>query len=270
MTVSKQLITIDPIREQIKQKLIEKYDTTIFMNTNAIDLKVDIRELLEEYIAEKDIKTPQVFITTNAYVKMRKLVETNSMEIGWYGTVERQPGLNNVYVITDIIVYPQLVSGITCTQDEDKLFDFEMSLTTEQVNTKRFHGHSHVNMATGPSGVDEQFYQDLLTQVNDFFIILVTNKKNENTIRFYDKENNIIYNNIEINILNEDGTLLDDWLDETKEVVRTKASIVPPAKQTSIFNDYDDDFYDSYFFANKYYESLQNNNKNKNKYKKGK
>ena len=148
-----------------------------------------------------------------------------------------------------------------------------MSLTTEQVNTKRFHGHSHVNMATGPSGVDEQFYQDLLTQVNDFFIILVTNKKNENTIRFYDKENNIIYNNIEINILNEDGTLLDDWLDETKDVVRTKASTLAPAtpaKQTSIFNDYDDDFYDSYFFANRYYESLQNNTKNKNKYKKGK
>ena len=113
MTVSKQLITIDPIREQIKQKLIEKYDTTIFMNTNAIDLKVDIRELLEEYIAEKDIQTPQIFITTNAYVKMRKLVETNSMEIGWYGTVEKQPGFDNIYVITDIIVYPQLVSGAT-------------------------------------------------------------------------------------------------------------------------------------------------------------
>ena len=152
------------------------------------------------------------------------------------------------------------------------MFDFEMSLTTEQVNTKRFHGHSHVNMNTGPSGVDESFYQDLLTQVNDFFIILVTNKKNENTIRFYDKENNIIYNNIEINILNEDGTLLDDWLDETKDVVKTKASTLAPAtaKQTSIFNDDDDDFYDSYFFANKYYEHLQNSTKNKNKYKKGK
>jgi hypothetical protein len=114
--------------------------------------------------------------------------------------------------------------------------------------------------------VDEQFYQDLLTQVNDFFIILVTNKKNENTIRFYDKENNIIYNNIEINILNEDGTLLDDWLDETKDAVITKASVATPAKQTSIFDGYDDDFYDSYLFANQHYEHF----KNKNKYKKGK
>ena len=220
--MKKQLINLEPIKEQVRTKLIEKYNSTIFMNTDVIDVRVDIKEILEEHIKDKNLTEPTVYITTEAYLKMRKLVDEVSTEIGWYGTVTKCPGLDNVFVIEDILVYPQVVTGVTCEQDDDKMFEFEMSLTTDQVNHKRFQGHSHVNMGVTPSGVDEQFYQDLLTQVNDYFIITVTNKAGSYTTRFYDIANNILYSDVPIRVLLNDGTELDAWFNEAKEQLHNR------------------------------------------------
>ena len=209
-----QLINLNPVKDIIREKLIEKYNSTTFMNTSKINISIDIADVLDSYIETKQIKEPTIYITPNAYLKMRKLVDATSSEIGWYGTVSEYPGLERVYLIDDIIVYPQTVTGATCEQDESKMFDFEMSLTTEQVNKKRFQGHSHVNMGVTPSGVDEAFYQDLLTQVTDYFIIAITNKRNEYTVRFYDIQNNILYSNIPILLLLEDGSDLNLWYTE--------------------------------------------------------
>lgn len=213
----KQLIDFTPIREQIKQKLIEQYDSTTYMNTDTIKVQVNISELLDLYVKENNIPEPTVYITTQAYTKMRMLVDKTTTEIGWYGTVTKVPGLTGVYVIEDIIVYPQKVTGATCEQLDDKMFEFEMSLTTDQVNHKRFHGHSHVNMGTTPSGVDEQFYHDILTQVTDFFIITVTNKRNEYTTRFYDMEHNILFTDVPISVIDDEGLELDSWYEESKK-----------------------------------------------------
>lgn len=215
--MKKQLIDFTPIREQIKQKLIEQYDSTTYMNTDTIKVQVNISELLDLYVKENNIPEPTVYITTQAYTKMRMLVDKTTTEIGWYGTVTKVPGLTGVYVIEDIIVYPQKVTGATCEQLDDKMFEFEMSLTTDQVNHKRFHGHSHVNMGTTPSGVDEQFYHDILTQVTDFFIITVTNKRNEYTTRFYDMEHNILFTDVPISVIDDEGLELDSWYEESKK-----------------------------------------------------
>ena len=215
--MKKQLIDFTPIREQIKQKLIEQYDSTTYMNTDTIKVQVNISELLDLYVKENNIPEPTVYITTQAYTKMRMLVDKTTTEIGWYGTVTKVPGLTGVYVIEDIIVYPQKVTGATCEQLDDKMFEFEMSLTTDQVNHKRFHGHSHVNMGTTPSGVDEQFYHDILTQVTDFFIITVTNKRNEYTTRVYDMEHNILFTDVPISVIDDEGLELDLWYEESKK-----------------------------------------------------
>lgn len=224
--MKKQLINLAPVKESVKEKLLEKYNNTIFMNTDVVDIKIDIKEILEQHIAAKNLTEPSIFITADAYIKMRKLVNDTSTEIGWYGTVTKQPGLDEVYIIDDIIVYPQRVTGVTCEQDDDKMFNFEMSLTTDQVNHKRFQGHSHVNMGVTPSGVDEQFYRDLLTQVNDYFIITVTNKREEYTTRFYDIANNIVYSDLPIRVITENGGVLDLWYEEAKKqlVNRTASS----------------------------------------------
>ena len=40
--MKKQLINLEPVREQVKQKLLEKYDTSKLMNTTNVELKVDV------------------------------------------------------------------------------------------------------------------------------------------------------------------------------------------------------------------------------------
>ena len=229
--MKKRLINIEPVRDIVRDKLIEKYNSTTYINTEDINIKLDIKDLLEEYINARSLTPPTIYISANAYVKMRMLVDQMSTEVGWYGTVTKCPGLQETYVIEDILVYPQKVTGATCEQDETKMFDFEMSLTTEQVNTKRFQGHSHVNMGVTPSGVDEQFYQDLLTQVNDYFIICITNKKNDYTVRFYDVENNILYTDLELKVLLDDGTDTNNWFTLVKDQVANKSVVtVDPNK----------------------------------------
>lgn len=243
--MKKQLISLAPVKEQVREKLIEKYNTTLFMNTSKIELRLDIEDILNEYIEQQHLVEPTIFITPNAYIKMRMLVDKTDKEVGWYGTVSQMPGLEATYIIEDIIVYPQKVTGTTVEQDDDKMFEFEMSLTTDQVNHKRFHGHSHVNMGTTPSGVDESFYQDILSQVTDYFIITITNKKNEYTTRFYDVANNILYTEVPIQLMQDDGTLYLDWFEENKKEIHepvytsTIKSTVGKVKQTSLLDDWD-------------------------------
>ena len=222
--MKRSLINLTPMKDTIRSKLIEKYDSTTYLNTDTIDVRIDIKTLLDEYMTNRNIVEPTIFITSGAYVKMRHLVDKTSTEIGWFGTVTKVESLPNTYIIDDILVYPQTVSGATCEQDEDKMFEFEMGLTTDQVNRKRFQGHSHVNMGVTPSGVDENFYKDLLTQVTDYFIILVTNKHNAYHVRFYDVENNILYTDVPIHLMLDDGTEISTWYEEEANKLRTLVS----------------------------------------------
>lgn len=228
--MKKQLINLNPIKEQVREKLLEKYDSTTYMNTSTVNVQLDVREILEQHIADKQLVEPTVYITAEAFIKMRTLVDNTATEIGWYGIVKKYPGLQETYVIEDIIVYPQRVTGATCEQDDDKMFEFEMSLTDEQVNNKRFQGHSHVNMGVTPSGVDESFYQDLLSQVTDYFIITVTNKKNEYTTRFYDIANNILYSDVPIQVLLDNGTDMQSWYTEAEEQITKPVVTTTPVK----------------------------------------
>ena len=279
---SKSLINLEPVREQVRAKLLEKYDSTIYMNTSSVDIKIDVKEILEQYIADKQLEEPKVYITAEAYVKLRKLVDATTTEIGWYGTVTKMPGFESVFVIDDILVYPQTVTGATCVQDDDRVFEFELNLSTDQVNRKRFHGHSHVNMGVTPSGVDEQFYQDILTQVDDYFIVMITNKSGAYYTRFYDMQNNILYTGIPVQVMLDNGIALEHWYDDAtqnniKEHTYT-APIKPSADkknfQNSIFdnpyNDYEYDPYESYAdrYA-RYYESTKLDKRKPGRPKKG-
>ena len=279
---SKSLINLEPVREQVRAKLLEKYDSTIYMNTSSVDIKIDVKEILEQYIADKQLEEPKVYITAEAYVKLRKLVDDTTTEIGWYGTVTKMPGFESVFVIDDILVYPQTVTGATCVQDDDRVFEFELNLSTDQVNRKRFHGHSHVNMGVTPSGVDEQFYQDILTQVDDYFIVMITNKSGAYYTRFYDMQNNILYTGIPVQVMLDNGIALEHWYDDATQNNIKEHTYTVPIKpgadkknfQNSIFdNPYDDYEYDPYeSYADRYaryYESTKLDKRKPGRPKKG-
>ena len=288
--MKKQLINLNPIKEQVRAKLLEKYDNTTYMNTSTVNIQLDVKEILEQYIADKQLVEPTVYITAEAFIKMRTLVDNTETEIGWYGVVKKYPGLQETYVIEDIIVYPQRVTGATCEQDDNKIFEFEMSLTDEQVNNKRFQGHSHVNMGVTPSGVDEAFYQDLLSQVTDYFIITVTNKRNEYTTRFYDIANNILYSDVPIQVLLDNGTDIRSWYAEAEKQITKPVTTTTSIKSTpltgktynsskSVYSgssNVSDDYWDQMVmdpdlgYVTKWESEVNNNKEKKPKGKKGK
>lgn len=183
-----------------------------------------------------------VYMTSNSYVKMQSLVAQADKEIGWYGTVDKVG--DNSYVITDILVPPQEVTGATVTCEDNEFAEWKQGLDDDTFNKLRFHGHSHVNMGVTPSGTDENFQTDTVSQLggNDFYIFLIVNKRGDMTVRLYDIQKNVMYEqsstskaNTEIvfDVCKDDGSLLSDWMSESLKNVRNKTSkvvSVVPAK----------------------------------------
>ena len=196
--MKKTLINLESSRDKIKELLLEQLASTTFYDLSKIDLKLDASKILEETIP--DVEDPTIYITPTAYIKMRTLVEETDVEIAWHGVVHKQ---DRNFVITDILVYPQKITSVTVESDDDLYPNWCMELPDEVLNNMRFQGHSHVNMGVTPSGVDEEYYTRLLTQVHDYYIIMVTNKHEAMTLRLYDVENNILYSDLDLNISRE-------------------------------------------------------------------
>lgn len=58
--MKKRLINLQPVKDKVRDKLIEKYNTTQFMNmTDTIDIKLDVKDILEEYMNERQSTEPQ-------------------------------------------------------------------------------------------------------------------------------------------------------------------------------------------------------------------
>lgn len=214
--MKKTLINLDSSKDKIKELLLEQLESTTFYDLSKIDLKLDASKILEETIP--DVDDPTIYITPTAYIKMRTLIEETDIEIAWHGIVHKQ---DRNFVITDILVYPQKITSVTVESDDDLYPNWCMELPDEVLNNMRFQGHSHVNMGVTPSGVDEEYYTRLLTQVHDYYIIMVMNKREDITLRLYDVENNILYSDLDLNIylpdVHKDNL---DWYEEQKEMLQ--------------------------------------------------
>lgn len=153
-----------------------------------------------------------VFFTETAWNKMQALIREFDKEVAWHSIASRigDDLSKDEYLISDILVYPQEVTGATVTTDQQKYQNWLMQHDDETYNNIRCQGHSHVNMAVVPSGVDLQFYESILSQLNDdmFYIFMIWNKKGDRTIKIYDLAKNILFDNsCEVKVLKNSETL---------------------------------------------------------------
>lgn len=191
-------------------------------------------------LAEIDRRAKLRF-TEKAYLKMTVLVSGFDSEIGWHGLAYRSESEPDTFIVEDILVYPQKVTSTTVSPDQIEYQNWLMTQPDEIFNNIRFQGHSHVNMAVNPSGVDTAFYDEILSQLDDsmFYIFLVINKRGDKHIRIYDMANNTFYGtkDVDVEIMNEIG--IDDILADAKkkvvrEVYQSKAAAsAPVAAQTA-------------------------------------
>lgn len=172
-----------------------------------------------------------LYFTELAWLKMTGLVSDFSSEVGWHGVARRgDDPEKDEYIVSDIMVYPQEVTGATVTTDQTEYNQWLFSFDNDVFNHIRFQGHSHVNMGVTPSGTDLSLYSRILDMLGprDFYIFLIINKSGQMTIKIYDMAKNILFetNDVEVRPFSKEIGLMD-FIKQAKEIVKTKAYTTP-------------------------------------------
>lgn len=224
----KKKFIVSPIDENIvRDKIIEaalNYDikaSNLFSFNYASIVAEEEKTLLA---ALPDI---EVIFTLEAYTKMRYIIQNFQKEVAWHGIVTRE---GQKLVISEIIMPPQVITSATVDADEEQYGPWLLS-QGERLNDIRMQGHSHVSMSTGPSGPDESYMRTMLTQINNFYIFIIANKRDEFYIRVYDKTNNVEYTELQPNIRLANGLNMNTWFTNESAHVREhvyKSTYVPP------------------------------------------
>ena len=168
-----------------------------------------------------------LYFSELAYLKMITLVREFDKEVAWHGIAYRgDDPEKDEYVVSDILVYPQEVTGATVNTDQKGYEAWLMSHDDDVFNNIRMQGHSHVNMGTTPSAVDTSLYDRILEQLDEtmFYIFLIWNKRGEKTIKIYDLAKNVLFETSDITVVTlDEGLGIADFLDNAKAMVKEKA-----------------------------------------------
>lgn len=203
-----------------------------------------------------------VYFTETAWYKMQALISEFDKEVAWHGIAERGTDPDkDEYIISDILVYPQEVTGTTVNTDQLQYQNWLMSHDDEVFNRIRMQGHSHVNMSTSPSSVDTTHQESILEQLDDtmFYIFMIWNKRGEKNIKIYDLVKNVLFetSDVDVKILeNEMG--LQSFLKNAKEMVKTKTYTAPVKNYSS----YGENYYSGEHWCDDYYERYYGYKKN--------
>lgn len=171
-------------------------------------------------LAEID-KNAHVYISEIAWLKMWTLISEFDKEVAWHGTAFRGEN-EGEYIIKDILVYPQEVTGATVTTDQQKYEKWLQELDDDTFNNLCFQGHSHVDMGVTPSSVDNHLYDGILQQLDSdrFYIFMIWNKRRQHMVKIYDYRDNVLYEDkdTEISIM-DDGSGIERFVRDAKEMV---------------------------------------------------
>lgn len=179
-----------------------------------------------------------LYFTEVAWLKMQALIHEFNKEVAWHGVAHRgdNPEIDDYY-ITDILVYPQEVSGASVEMDVSKYADWlTENFEDDRFNNIRMQGHSHVNMGVSPSGVDLTHQEAILDQLTDnmFYIFMIWNKSNANNIKIYDMKKNVLFEDADITYeVLSDGYGIADFISDAKTMVKEKTYAVTGYKTNS-------------------------------------
>ena len=208
------------LTETLIQQMTKEFEEKL-RSTRLASGKVDYTKA---FTYQGDESKVRVLFDPLAYLKMLSLIDHFSSEVGWHGTVERVS--NDVFVIKDILVYPQIAAASTVNTDQEEYTKWLMGLDDDTFNAMHMHGHSHVYMSTSPSSVDDTHRELILSQIGDedFYIFIIWNKRNEYTVSVYDLKTNTLYEDkdIEVGINGNDGFDIKAFLNAADTIVVKK------------------------------------------------
>lgn len=239
------------VPEERIQNAIDTF--TGFVRSRALGGELTFKHELDKVDSKADL-----YITELAWLKMKNLVGEFDKEVGWYGCARRVTDGENpsTFVVDDILVYPQTVSGATVDFDTAAVAKWKMeNYDDERMHRLFLHGHSHVNMGVTPSSTDKEHQRDILDMLNpdQFYIFTIMNKSGSRYLVIYDLLTNTLFEqaDIKITILKSKNGILQ-FVSDAKDLVKTEQPKVSTAYPTyygglygrpySGYNDdYDDD-----------------------------
>lgn len=201
----------------------------------------------------------KILFTELAWTKMQTLVREFDKEVAWHGIAKRYGELDkDEYIVEDILVYPQEVTGSTVNTDQIKYQTWLYEQEDEVFSNIRFQGHSHVDMGTSPSGVDLTHQGEILGMLDDdmFYIFVIWNKRNERTCKIYDLQKNILFESADITVeVLEEENGIEKFIKEAKEMVQDKKTTVYTGGNR--YGGYNNDYYGGYsgYYGSGYYGS---------------
>lgn len=224
-----------PEKENLMKIIRDKLNATSNINGFTFN-KSDMNDYINEITNKENVVSPLLCITSDAYVTMLELIRQSPVEISWHGLVKRDKE-KGIYVLYDILIFPQINTATTTTTDETEFAKWQMSLISDMdfpIEELRMHGHSHVNMNVFSSGVDDKYQTDLISKVEDgdFYLFLIMNKKMDICALLYDFEQQILFdtNDIEIKIIDKKNNDIKNkcrkWIAEN---CKTQAARYPKA-----------------------------------------
>jgi len=196
LTAEEKNMLLQDVEHTLKE--ICKNNISVFEYT-----KKDVQDFLNN-LTDNTVEKPTLMIVAEVYTKMYELVKQSDIELQWHMLVERDIKTNN-YLIYDIMLFPQINSGVSTTTDEKAFAEWQMNLIKDPefpIEDLRGHGHSHVNMNVYSSGIDDAYQRDLITKVEDgdYYIFLVLNKRMEMFALIYDFRQQILFETKDIDI----------------------------------------------------------------------
>lgn len=201
--------------ERSKQRFEER-----LKNSNLVNGVVSYTETFEA-TGQKAV----VWFTPDAYTKMIALIQDSDKEVAWHGVAHRLDDEVGHYVITDILVYPQEVTGATVNTDQAEYERWMMNLEDDVFNNLRMQGHSHVRMDTFASSTDLEHQAKIVQQLEGdmFYIFMIWNKYFKYTAKIYDLKINTLFEPGDISVQMVGASkALGDFLTEARSMVKTK------------------------------------------------
>lgn len=204
-----------------------------------------------------------------AWLKQNALIEQWDKEVAWHGIAKRGEG--DTYIIEDILVYPQEVTGVTVTTDQEEYETWLMNHDDDTFNNIRMQGHSHVNMSTSPSGVDTSLYERILQQLDDtmFYIFMIWNKRGEKTIKIYDMSKNILFDTKDCEVVIDEDIGIQSFLKSAQKLVKDKPATTTVTTKYNNYAGYSGCYqYQSEVYTPTYVSAKEENKKDDKKEKK--
>ncbi len=219
------------LSKQDKEKLLAEFSKKIDKYED--ELK-DTEISFEKNLSEKAKEKITIYFTPEAYIESQALVKNFDGEVGWHGLIEKID--DNAYIVTGIIVYPQVVNGartLDPTKTNKWYEDHE-----DVLDLLHFQAHSHVNMSTSPSSTDMENQKNIVRnlQGEGFQLFQIWNKSGDINSFLYDLDNNVMYdrNDIQIEIVKEDNSTVSEFIQKAKEMVESMPVTVPKKTVTAV------------------------------------